>query len=699
MRKTTPEEALEYHSRGRKGKIEVLPTKPTRTQEDLSLAYSPGVAVPCLEIEKDPEKVYEYTSKGNLVGVISNGTAVLGLGNIGPLASKPVMEGKGVLFKRFADIDVFDIEVAETDPKTFIETVARLEPTFGGINLEDIKSPECFEIEEALRKRMKIPVFHDDQHGTAIISAAALLNALDIVGKKIGEAKVVFMGAGASAIACAKLYLSYGVARANLRLVDKGGVIYVGRTKDMNPYKAQFAVETEERTLTDALRGADVLVGLSAKGTVTGEMLTGMARDPIVFALANPDPEITPEEAKAARPDVIMATGRSDYPNQVNNVLGFPFIFRGALDVAATEINEEMKKAASQALAALAKMDVPDSVSKAYGGQSFRFGREYLIPKPFDHRVLLWVAPAVAEAAMRSGVARKPITDMAAYLRRLESMISRSAGIMNAVIQKARHKPKRIVFPEGEHPKVLRAAKILAEEGICRPILLAREGRILEQAREFQLPMDKIDFIHTETSDRLPQYAVRLEELRRRSGVTSEDAKKLARIRNYFGPLMLDAGEADGVISGLTQYYSDTIRPALQIVGTAPGVQRVSGLYILILKDRSFFFADTTVNIDPTAEELAEIATLSADAVCRFDIEPRIAMIAFSNFGSNSHEKALKVRRAVEIVKRTRPDLQIDGEMQADTAVVPEMLEGDYPWSTVRRPNVLIFPDLQSANA
>jgi malate dehydrogenase (oxaloacetate-decarboxylating)(NADP+) len=699
MRKTTPEEALEYHSRGRKGKIEVVPTKPTRTQEDLSLAYSPGVAVPCLAIEKNPELVYEYTTKSNLVGVISNGTAVLGLGNIGPLASKPVMEGKGVLFKRFADIDVFDIEIAETDPKMFIETVARLEPTFGGINLEDIKSPECFEIEEALRKRMKIPVFHDDQHGTAIISAAALLNALDLVGKKIDEVKVVFIGAGASAIACAKLYLSYGVSKKNLRLVDKGGVIYTGRGKDMNPYKAQFEVETSERTLTDALQGADVLVGLSAKGTVTPEMLKGMARDPIVLALANPDPEITPEEAKAARPDVIMATGRSDYPNQVNNVLGFPFIFRGALDVAATEINEEMKKAASQALAALAKMDVPDSVSKAYGGQHFRFGREYLIPKPFDHRVLLWVAPAVAEAAMRSGVARKPIPDMAAYLRRLESMISRSAGIMNTVIQKARRDPKRIVFPEGEHPKILRAAKILAEEGICRPILLAREGRILEQAKEFQLPMDKIDFIHTETSDRLPGYAKRLEELRRRSGVTAEDAKKLARIRNYFGPLMLDAGEADGVISGLTQYYSDTIRPGLQIVGTAPHVRRVSGLYILILKEHSFFFADTTVNIDPTAEELAEIATLSADAVCRFDIEPRIAMIAFSNFGSNIHEKALKVRRAVEIVKRNRPDLKIDGEMQADTAVMPEMLESEYPWSTVRRPNVLIFPDLQSANA
>ncbi|MCA1580074.1 MAG: NADP-dependent malic enzyme [Acidobacteria bacterium] len=631
MRKTTAEEALEYHRSGRKGKIEVVPTKPCRTQEDLSLAYSPGVAVPCLEIEKDPEMAYEYTAKGNLVGVISNGTAVLGLGNIGALASKPVMEGKGILFKRFADIDVFDIEVDEQDPAAFIDTVARIAPTFGGINLEDIKAPECFEIEEQLRRRLKIPVFHDDQHGTAIISAAALINGLEIAGKKIEEARVVFVGAGASAIACAKLYLSYGVRPENLRMVDK--------------------------------------------------------------------PEITPEEARAARPDVIMATGRSDYPNQVNNVLGFPFIFRGALDVAATEINEEMKKAASQALAALARMDVPDAVSKAYGGENFRFGREYLIPKPFDHRVLLWVAPAVAEAAMMSGVARKPITDMSAYLRRLEAMISRSREVVNIVIQKARANPKRIVFPEGEHPKILRAAKILAEEGICRPILLAREAHIEKTARDLQLPMDKIDFIHTETSDRLPRYAKRLEELRRRSGVTVEDAGKLARVRNYFGPLMLDAGDADGVISGLTQYYPDTIRPALQIVGTAPGVQRVSGLYILVLKDRSFFFADTTVNIDPSAEDLAEIALLTADAVRRFDIEPRVAMIAFSNFGSNQHEGALKVKRAVEIVKLARPDIAIDGEMQADTAVVPEMLENDYPWATVRRPNVLIFPDLQSANA
>ncbi|MFN2386011.1 MAG: NADP-dependent malic enzyme [Thermoanaerobaculia bacterium] len=699
MRKITREEALDYHSRGRKGKIEVVPTKPCRTQEDLSLAYSPGVAEPCLEIARDPESVYEYTARGNLVAVISNGTAVLGLGNIGPLAAKPVMEGKGILFKRFADIDVFDIEVDTEDPAAFVETVARIAPTFGGINLEDVKSPECFEIEEALKERLRIPVFHDDQHGTAIISAAALLNALEIAGKTIGQAKVVFVGAGASAIACAKLYISYGVRPENLRMVDKTGVIYRGRTGgDMNPYKAAFAVDTPERTLTDALRGADVFVGLSTKGIVTGEMLKGMARDPIVFALANPEPEITPEEARAARPDVIMATGRSDYPNQVNNVLGFPFIFRGALDVRATEINEPMKMAASQALAALAKMDVPDSVSKAYGGETFRFGRDYLIPKPFDFRVLLWVAPAVAEAAMTSGVARRPIQDMNVYLRRLEAMISRSREVMSVVVEKARRDPRRIVFPEGEHPKILRAAKILAEEGICRPILLAREEEIERTAGDLQLP-DSIEIIHTNRFPRLGDYAGKLEQLRRRSGVTSEEARRMVRVRNYFGPLMLELGDADGVISGVTQEYPDVIRPALQIVGTAAGVRRVSGVYILILKDRTFFFADTTVNIDPTAEELAEIAVLTAAQARRFDIEPRIALISFSNFGSNDHANARKVKRAVEILKTTRPDLAVDGEMQADYAVMPEMLETHYPWATVRRPNVLIFPDLQSANA
>ena len=699
MRKITREEALEYHSRGRKGKIEVVATKPCRTQEDLSLAYSPGVAEPCLVIAEEPDKVYDYTAKGNLVAVVSNGTAVLGLGNIGPLAGKPVMEGKGVLFKRFADIDVFDIEVDAEDPKRVIETVAAIAPTFGGINLEDIKAPECFEIEEELKRRLQIPVFHDDQHGTAIISAAALLNALEVVRKKIGEVKVVFAGAGASAIACAKLYLSYGVKKENLRLVDRTGVIYPGRA-DVNKYKAQFAVETKERTLADALVGADVFVGLSTKGTVTGEMLKGMARDPIVFALANPDPEITPEEAKASRPDVIMATGRSDYPNQVNNVLGFPFIFRGALDVRAREINEAMKMAASKALASLAKMDVPDSVSKAYGGQSFHFGREYLIPKPFDFRVLLWVAPAVAEAAMASGVARRPITDMGAYLNKLEAMLSRSREVMSVVIEKARQDPKRIVFPEGEHPKILRAAKILAEEGICRPILLARERDVEILARDLQLPMDKIEIVYSETSSKLAPYARRLVEVRGRHGVTAESAPRMVRMRNVFAPLMLDAGDADGVISGLTQSYPDTIRPALQIVGTAPGVRRVSGLYILMLKDnRTFFFADTTVNIDPTAEELAEIALLTADAVRRFDIEPRLALVSFSNFGSNTQASAVKARRAVALIKAARPNLPVDGEMQADFAVVPEMLEANYPWATVHRPNTLIFANLEAANA
>ncbi len=698
MRKITKDEALDYHSRGRKGKIEVVSTKPCRTQEDLSLAYTPGVAEPCLEIAEDPEKVYDYTAKGNLVAVISNGTAVLGLGNIGPLAGKPVMEGKGVLFKRFADIDVFDIEIAQEDPQKVIETVAAIAPTFGGINLEDIKSPECFVIEEELKKRLQIPVFHDDQHGTAIISAAALLNALEIAGKKIDEVKVVFVGAGASAIACAKLYLSYGVRRENLRLVDKTGVIHKGR-KDLNPYKAQFALETKERTLTEALVGADVFVGLSTKGIVTGDMLKAMARDPIVFALANPDPEIAPEEAKAARPDVIMATGRSDYPNQVNNVLGFPFIFRGALDVRAREINEEMKMAASKALAALARMDVPDSVSKAYGGQTFRFGRDYLIPKPFDFRVLLWVAPAVAEAAMASGVARRPITDMSAYLRKLEATLSRSREVMSVVIEKARQDPRRIVFPEGDNPKILRAAKILAEEGICRPILLAREKGAEALARELQVPMDQVEIIHSETSEKLPAYARRLVELRGRDGVTAESAARMVRIRNIYAPLMLDAGDADGVISGLTQAYPDTIRPALQIVGTAPGVRRVSGLYILMLKDQTFFFADTTVNIDPTAEDLAEIALLTADAVRRFDIEPRVALVSFSNFGSNRNTTAVNARRAVELIKAARPNLPVDGEMQADLAVVPEMLEATYPWATVRRPNILIFPNLEAANA
>jgi malate dehydrogenase (oxaloacetate-decarboxylating)(NADP+) len=698
MRKITRLEALEYHSRGRKGKIEVTPTKPCRTQEDLSLAYTPGVADPCLEIQADPLKVYEYTAKGNLVAVISNGTAVLGLGNIGPLAGKPVMEGKGILFKRFADVDVFDIELDAPDADSVVETVVRLAPTFGGVNLEDIKSPECFEIEERLKRKLDIPVFHDDQHGTAIISAAAFLNALEIAGKKIGDVKVVFAGAGAAAIACANLYVSYGVDPANLRMCDRQGVIYRGRAEGMNPYKERFAVETDERTLADALRGADAFIGVSTKGIVTGDMLRGMRESPIVFAMANPDPEITPEEAMVARPDVIIATGRSDYPNQVNNVLGFPYIFRGALDVRAREINEAMKRAASDALASLAREDVPDSVLKAYGLSSLRFGREYLIPKPFDHRVLYWVAPAVAKAAMETGVARVTI-DLAAYRRKLEVLLSRTREVMRSVRDKARSNPKRIVFAEGEHPKVLRAAKILAENGYCRPILLARPEYVAPKLKEFSIPTDRIEFIDIARSPCLEEYADRLEALRRRHGMTREDARRIVLHRNVYGSLMVEMGHADGLISGLTQAYSETIRPALQIVGTAPGVRRVSGLYILILKDRVFLFADTTVNINPSIEDLAEIALLSADTARRFGFEPRLAMISFSNFGSNRHPLADKVRDAVALVRRLRPDLPIDGEMQADTAVVPEMLADTYPWSAVRKPNILIFPDLESANA
>ena len=698
MRKIGKQEALDFHSRGRKGKIEVVATKPCRTQEDLSLAYTPGVAEPCLEIEKDPLKVYDYTAKGNLVAVVSNGTAVLGLGNIGPLAGKPVMEGKGILFKRFADIDVFDIELDAPDVDGFVDTVRRMAPTFGGINLEDVKSPECFEIEERLKKAIDIPVFHDDQHGTAIISAAAFLNALKIAGKKIEDVKVVFAGAGAAAIACANLYVSYGVRPGNLRLCDRNGVIYRGRKEGMNPYKEKFAVETSERTLADALVGADAFIGVSAKGVVTGDMLRQMKESPIVFAMANPDPEITPEEAMVARPDVIMATGRSDYPNQVNNVLGFPYIFRGALDVRAREINEAMKRAASEALASLAMEDVPDSVLKAYGGQSFRFGRDYLIPKPFDYRVLFWVAPAVARAAMETGVARVQI-DLDAYRRKLEILLSRTREVMRGVRERARGNPKRIVFPEGEHPKILRAAKILAEGGLCRPILLARQDQIAGKLKELGIPTGKIEFVEISKFPRLEEYANRLESLRRRRGMTKEDARREVTHRNIFGSLMVEMGEADGLISGLTQSYSDTIRPALQIVGVAPGVKRVCGLYILILKDRVFFFADTTVNINPTAEDLAEIALLSSEAARRFGFEPRVAMISFSNFGSNRHARADRVRDAVDLVRKARPDLPIDGEMQADTAVMPEFLEETYPWASVRKPNVLIFPDLESANA
>ena len=693
------EDALAYHSSGRKGKIQVVSTKPTASQRDLSLAYTPGVAVPCKEIEKDPLLAYEYTAKGNLVAVISNGTAVLGLGNIGALAGKPVMEGKGVLFKRFADIDVFDLEVATTDIDELVRTVRLLEPTFGGINLEDIRAPDCFEIERRLKAEMGIPVFHDDQHGTAIISGAALLNALALADKRIAEARIVFSGAGAAALSCARLYLQLGARRENIVLCDRAGVIYEGREDDMDPYKREFVSATPARTLTEAMVGADVFVGLSVAGVVTPDMVRAMARDPIVFAMANPDPEIGYEEARAAREDAIVATGRSDYPNQVNNVLGFPFLFRGALDVRASDINDAMKLAAVHALAELAREDVPDAVLRAYGLTSLRFGREYLIPKPFDYRVLLRVPPAVARAAMESGVARVPIEDFEVYHRRLETLISRRLELMRGIVDRARRSPRRVVFPEGEHEQILRAAKILVDEGIAHPILLARREVIADRLRELDLPEDRVTIIHNESSDRFEAYARRLHELRRRDGITLLDARKRLRLRNYFGSMMVEMGDADGLISGLTQHYPDTIRPALEIIGTRSDVKRVSGAYVLILQDRVFFLADTTVNIEPTSEDLAETARLTVEFARRFGIVPRVAMLSFSNFGSNKHPAARKVRRAVDLVRAADPELEIDGEMQADTAVFEQILKENYPWSRLQQPaNVLIFPELQSAN-
>ncbi len=692
------QDALDYHRCGRRGKLEVIPSKPCATARDLSLAYTPGVAEPCHEIERDPDLAYEYTGRANLVAVISNGTAVLGLGDIGALAGKPVMEGKAVLFKRFADIDVFDIEVAEKDPDQLIECVARLEPTFGGINLEDIKAPECFYIEERLKARLSIPVFHDDQHGTAIISAAAFLNALELAGKRIEEVKVVFAGAGAAAIACANLYLTYGVRRENLTLVDRAGVIYAGRTENMNPYKAPFARETSVRTLAEALEGADAFIGVSSARLVTGEMLKRMARDPIVFAMANPVPEILPEEARAARPDVIMATGRSDYPNQVNNVLGFPFIFRGALDCRATQINEAMKLAASRALADLAKEDVPDAVARAYGVEGFHFGREYLIPKPFDQRVLLRVAPAVAAAAAASGVARQPITDLEAYRDRLAGLLSPARSFMQVIHEKARRNPKRVVLAEGDHPKIQRAAKLLVEEGLAEPILvsLGRKALAELEALDLKRPVEVVD---PETHPRFAEYVEAYYDRRKRHGVTRDDARVQMKGRHTFAAMMVAMGDGDVSLSGLTTNYADTIRPALRVVGLAEGVRRVSGLYVLLLKERALFFADTTVNIEPGVEDLAEIAILSADTVRHFDLTPRVAMISFSNFGNSRHPLSDKVRQAAELVRQKRPDLECDGEMQADTAVLPGFLQEHYPFARLTGPaNVLVFPELQSAN-
>ena len=693
------QEALDYHAIGRKGKVEVIPSKPCQTQRDLSLAYTPGVAEPCREIEKNPDDAYQYTAKGNLVAVVSNGTAVLGLGDIGALAGKPVMEGKGVLFKRFADIDVFDIELNSHNPDEIIRAVQMLEPTFGGINLEDIKAPECFQIEEQLKKTMNIPVFHDDQHGTAIISGAALVNALEIVKKKIGDVKVVFSGAGAAGIACAKLYEKLGVKRHNVLLVDTKGVVYKGRKEGMNPYKEYFAAETDARTLTDAMKGADVFCGVSVKGILTKEMVRSMADKPIVFAMANPDPEITYEDATDARDDIIMATGRSDYPNQVNNVLGFPFIFRGALDVRAKMINDEMKIAASRALAELAKEDVPDSVIRAYGGGRIEFGREYIIPKPFDPRVLLWEATAVAKAAIDSGVARNPIKDFEQYRDALEARLGKSREVMRFFVHKAKTEPKRIVFPEGAQDKILKAAQQIIDEGIAIPILLGSRTVIRQRIEELGLDMKSVEIINPSKSPRFDEYVSAYYSMRARKGVTKFDAMRDLKTHNIYGMMMVELDDADGLISGLTQNYPDTVRPALQIIGKRDGVQKIAGLYMMVFKNQTVFIADATINIEPTSEDLADIAILAAEKVRQLDVEPRVAMLSFSNFGGTKHPLAEKAARAVDIIRRRQPDLMVDGEMQADTAVVPEIISEIFPFSALKgAANLLICPDLTSAN-
>jgi len=694
------QEALDYHTQGRPGKIEVVPTKSVATQRDLSLAYSPGVAEPCREIHENPEDVFKYTARGNLVAVVSNGTAVLGLGNIGPLAAKPVMEGKGVLFKRFAGIDVFDIEVASEDPEEVIRFCEMLEPTVGGVNLEDISAPACFVIERTLKESMDIPVFHDDQHGTAIIAGAALINALDVIGKKISDVKVVFSGAGASALSTALHVERLGVPAAHIMIVDTKGVIYEGREEGMNEYKAPFAVKTKKRTLADAMEGADVFIGLSAKGVVTAEMVASMAKDPIIFALANPDPEILPEEVAAVRSDAIMATGRSDYPNQVNNVLGFPFIFRGALDVRARGINEQMMLAATRALADLAREEVPETVRGAYEGSEFSFGRDYLIPKPFDHRVLFHVAPAVAQAAIDSGVARLAI-DMQEYTDRLQASLGPGREVMRWMINKARRKLARVVFSEGHNEIVVRAAVHLVEEGICRPLLVARHDRLEEIGERLGLDLSGIDSIYAADEEpRREAFAAELFKQRGRKGLTLAEAEANMFKPIYFAAGLLEAGEVDALVAGVEANYPDILRPCLQVVG-ASGTGRVSGLYMLAFPNRELmFFADATVNIEPDAKALSEIALQTAEFVKELGIRPRIAMVSFSNFGSSKHAESERVAEAVEIVRSLDPELEIDGEMQADTAVDAIKLRNVYPFTHLKGPaNVLVFSRLSAANA
>jgi malate dehydrogenase (oxaloacetate-decarboxylating)(NADP+) len=695
----TKQDALDYHFGSRPGKVEVVSTKPCLTQRDLSLAYTPGVADPCLEIEKNPQDAYKYTAKGNLVAVVTNGTAVLGLGDIGALAGKPVMEGKGVLFKRFADIDVFDIELDTKNPDDIIKACQLLEPTFGGINLEDIKAPECFYIEETLKKTMHIPVFHDDQHGTAIISGAALVNAVALTGKRMEQIKVVVNGAGASGIACAEHYICLGVKRENITMVDTKGVVYKGRKEGTNPYKERFAKETPMRTLSDAAKGADVLLGLSKKGAFTAEMIASLGPRPVVFAMANPDPEITYDEARAVRDDIIMATGRSDYPNQVNNVLGFPFIFRGALDVHATTINEEMKLAATYALAALAKEDVPDSVCRAYGVESLKYGTDYIIPKPFDPRVLVWEAVAVAKAAIETGVAQNPV-NLDEYREQLEKRLGKAHELMRMMIHKAQSNPKRVVFPEGNHQKILRACHVLMEEKIATPILLGRANEIQRKASELGLNLNGITIIEPETAPRRQEYVNEYYRLRQRRGVTLGAADELMNDGNIFGSMMVRMGDADAIVSGVTQNYPDTLRPALQVIGVREGIHKVSGVYLVITrKGDLYFLADATVNIEPTAEDLAEIALCAAAEARRFDVEPRVAMLSFSSFGSTKHPACDKVRRAVELARYADPSLIVDGEIQGNIAVSAKKLEAAFPFSRLKGgANVLVFPDLQSCN-
>lgn len=699
------QEALEFHKQGKPGKIEVISTKPCNTEKALSLAYSPGVAVPCKVIAKDPKAVYDYTARGNLVAVISNGTAVLGLGNIGPLASKPVMEGKGILFKQFAGIDVFDIELNANDVETFITTCRALEPTFGGINLEDIKAPECFEIEERLKKDLKIPVFHDDQHGTAIISGAALMNACHITQRKLSDVRIVMNGAGASSIACAKIFVSLGARRENIIMCDSSGVIYKGRKDGMNKYKELFAADTEARTLGQALNGADVFVGLSVAGAVTGEMLKPMAKNPIIFAMANPDPEITPDDAKAARPDAIVATGRSDFPNQVNNVLGFPSIFRGALDTRATQINEEMKLAAVHSLAKLAREDVPEKVSAAYGGKSFKFGPEYLIPKPFDTRVLMWVAPAVAKAAMDSGVAQKPIKDFLAYRDSLEAY----QGPEKVFIRNAIHKlhansaannnylPK-IVFPEGASSKILKAVQTILEEKVCEPILLGYPDKIAAKIKALDLKgFESVKTIHPSQDPKHTLYAKHLFKKRQRKGTTEAEALRMMADPNYFASMMVETGDADGMVTGSTVKFPEAVRPVLQTIGVAKDAVPC-GLNMMLLEDRMLFLTDTTVNIDPSAEQLAQIALQVARVAEYFNQEPRIAMLSYSNFsgGPGTPDKML---RAVKLVKAARPDLKVDGDIQSDTAVNPDIMDRIFPFCEIKEgANILVFPNLESSN-